>query len=285
MTGEMLGSRGLRSHVAPARPVPARPEPPPAPAVVPRAPPARPSIVWMGPMIGVAAGWLISSVLFGGFGPQLEARGLGLLRHVFLGVALVAFLMILRRRRAARAQSAGAGLGASGAVRAPSVQPAPPPEVTSDRPSEGSILDEGVRAIRRMDPKFDPARFLGYIEMVFRATHTARMSGDVSSLRDRVTPELYDELQAQRDRSASLRRTSHVGQIEIRAEVTEAWHEDGRDYVTAYIDGSMLAYTVDEVTGALVDGSKTIAEKVEAFWTFTRPGGLNPWMLSAIQTS
>lgn len=231
-------------------------------------------------MIGVAAGWLISSVLFGGFGPQLEARGLGLLRHVFLVVAVVAFLIILRRRRAARAQSA------SGAVRAPSVLSAPPPEATpSDRPSEDSILDEGVRAIRRMDPKFDPARFLGYIEMVFRATHTARMSGDVPSLRDRVTPELYDELQAQRDRSASLRRTSHVGQIEIRAEVTEAWHEDGRDYVTAYIDGSMLAYIVDEATGLLVEGSKTIAEKVEAFWTFTRPGGLNPWMLSAIQTS
>lgn len=280
MTGEMLGSRGLRSHVAPARPIPARPEPPTAPAVVPRAPPARASRAWMGPMIGVAAGWLISSIVFGGFGPQLEARGLGLLRHVFLAVAVVAFVMILRRRRAARTSSA------SRPVRAPSVPPAPSHEATTiDRPSDGSILDEGVRAIRRMDPKFDPTRFLGYIEMVFRATHTARTSGDVSSLRDRVTPELYDELQAQRERAASLRRASHVGQIEIRAEVTEAWHEEGRDYVTAYLDGSMLAYTLDEVTGALVEGSKTVVEKVEAFWTFTRPGGLNPWMLSAIQTS
>ena len=234
----------------------------------------------MGPLIGVGAGWLISSALFGGFRPELEAKGLGLLPHVLFGVAVVAFVMILRRQRVARARPAHRS------VRAPSVPAAPPVEATaSDGPSDGSSLDEGVRDIRRMDPKFDPARFVGYIAMVFRATHNARMTRDVHSLRDRVTPELYGELQAQCERSASLRQASHVEEIEIRAEVTEAWHENGRDYVTAYIDGSMLAYIVDEVTGALVEGSKTIAQKVEAFWTFTRPGGLNPWMLSAIQTS
>ena len=190
-----------------------------------------------------------------------------------------AFLMIFRRRRVVRTQPARR------TVRAASVLAAPPPEATaSDRASDGSSLDEGVRDIRRMDPKFDPARFVGYIETVFRATHTARMSRDVSSLRDRVTPELYGELKAQCDRAVSLRHASHVEQIEIRAEVTEAWHENGRDYLTAYIDGSMLAYTVDEVTAAVVEGSKTVLEKVEAFWTFTRPGGLNFWMLSAIQT-
>jgi predicted lipid-binding transport protein (Tim44 family) len=231
-------------------------------------------------MAGVATGWLISSALFGGFRSELEAKGLGILPHVLFGVAVVAFVMILRRQHMAHAQPERR------AVRAPSVLIAPPAEVaTSAPPSDGSSLDEGVREIRRMDPKFDPARFVGYIEMVFRATHKARMTRDVPSLRDRVTPELYGELQAQCDRSASLRHASHVEEVEIRAEVTEAWHENGRDYVTAYIDGSMLAYIVDEVTGALVEGSKTIAAKVEAFWTFTRPGGLNPWMLSAIQTS
>ena len=154
-----------------------------------------------------------------------------------------------------------------------------------DHPSGDSSLDEGIRDIRRMDPKFDAARFPGYIEMVFRATHRARMSRDVASLRDRVTPELYGELGAQCDRLRSLGHASHVEQIEIRAQVTEAWHEDGRDYVTAYIAGAMLDYTVDEPTGALVAGSRTVPENVEAFWTFTRPAGLNPWMLSAIQTS
>ena len=136
-----------------------------------------------------------------------------------------------------------------------------------------------------MDLKFDPARITGYIEMMFRSVHTARMKRDVASLRDRVTGELYGELQAQCDRLRSLGRASHVDEIEIRAQVTEAWHEDGRDYVTAYIAGAMLDSTVDELTGALLAGSQTAPEDVEAFWTFTRPAGINPWMLSAIQTA
>src|SRR5712691_546324 len=126
------------------------------------------------------------------------------------------------------------------------------PRPLAESPPPATNLDDGIRDIRRADPKFDPARFTGYIEMVYRSVHTARMSRDVASLRDRVTPELHGELQAQCDRLRSLGHASHVEDVEIRAQVTEAWREDGRDYVTAYIAGAMLDYTVDEITGALV---------------------------------
>jgi predicted lipid-binding transport protein (Tim44 family) len=96
---------------------------------------------------------------------------------------------------------------------------------------------------------------------------------------------MYGELQAQCDRLRSNRRANRVEEIEIRTVITEAWQESGRDYVTAYIAGSMVDYTVDDVSDGLLDGSRTIARNVEEFWTFTRPAGLNFWMLSAIQTS
>ena len=119
-----------------------------------------------------------------------------------------------------------------------------------------------------MDPKFDPDRLTGYIEMVFRTTHDARMSGDIGAVRDRVTPQLYGELRAQCERVGSLENPSGVEPAEIRAEITEAWHEDGRDYVTAYITAADVR-----------------VESADEFWTFTRPAGLNPWMLSAIRTT
>ena len=227
-------------------------------------------------MVGVAIGWLIASSLSRGFGP--EGGGLRfLLGQLLLGGVVFVFVTLLRRRRAARAQQARS------VVATPSpVADSPPEATTAGRPGD-SGLEDGIRDIRRMDLKFDPSRFTGYIEMVFRSVHRARMSRDVASLRDRVTPELYGELQAQCARLRSLGRASHVDEIEIRAQVTEAWQEDGRDYVTAYIVGAMLDYTVDELTGALLAGSKTAPEAVEAFWTFTRPAALNPWMLSAIQ--
>jgi len=233
---------------------------------------------WIGPLIGVALGWLMASSLFGGFG--FDGPRWRLLPPLLLGTAVVVFVTILRRRQARRAQLAHENVAGS------SLRATPPPLATRDeRPGGDSSLDEGLRDIRRTDAKFDPARFRGYIERVFRDTCNARMSRDVAPLRDRVTPELYGELRAQSERLRSLGHTSHVEQIEIRAEVTEAWHEDGRDYVTASIDGSMLDYTTDEVTGALVEGSRTVLEHVDAFWTFTRPAGLNPWMLSALQTT
>ena len=195
-----------------------------------------------------------------------------------VGGVVCVVVTLLRRRRVARGQPARS------VVATPSPVAYSPSEATTvGRPGD-SDLEDGIRDIRRMDLKFDPSRFTGYIEMVFRSVHTARMSRDVASLRDRVTPGLYGELQAQCDRLRSL-GASHVDEIEIRAQVTEAWHEDGRDYVAAYIVGAMLDYTVDELTGALRAGSKTAPEDVEAFWTFTRRAGLNPWMLSAIQTA
>ena len=274
----MLGSRGVRSHSAPARPVPARPAPPPVLARAPKAPLPRRGSGWLGPLAGVAAGWLIASSVANGLGPGGGGGGL-LLHQLLLGGLIFAFVMIVRRRRAAHVQPARRAVGAPTPV-AESL----PPATTGERPRD-SNLDEGLRDIRRMDPKFDPARFTGYIQMVFANVHTARMRRDVALLRDRVTPELYGELQAQSDRLRSLGHVSHVDHVEVLAQVTEAWHEDGRDYVTAYIAGAMVDYVVNEATGALVTGSKTASQDVEAFWTFTRPAGLNPWMLAAIQTS
>jgi predicted lipid-binding transport protein (Tim44 family) len=71
--------------------------------------------------------------------------------------------------------------------------------------------------------------------------------------------------------------------VDVSAEVTEAWQESSRDYVSAYVAGSMLRHTIDDATGKVVDGSPTKPAAVEAFLTFTRPAGLNFWMLSLIE--
>jgi predicted lipid-binding transport protein (Tim44 family) len=84
-------------------------------------------------------------------------------------------------------------------------------------------------------------------------------------LRDRVTSEMYGRLRAQCEGLPRTGQTDCVEEIDIVAEITAAWQKSRRDYVTAHITGSR--------------GSK----RVEEFWTFTRPAGLNFWVLSAIQ--
>lgn len=263
---ETPGGRGSRSHSAPARPVPAGPDPSPVPATAPPALPTRPGGVWMGPLAGFTGGSLIGTALFGVSGSLLDLLLIGC--GIALGIVFIA--MFLRRRLAAPAQ--------------------PMPEVVNvshrpDTPPRDSSLDRGVRDIRRTDAGFDPARFAGYTAMVFRDVQNAWMTRDIGALRDRVTPELYGELQLRCDRLRSARQSNRVDRIEIGAEITEAWQERDRDYVTAYIGGSMIDYTVDEATDGLVNGSRAIPKEVEEFWTFTRRAGLNFWMLSAVQTA
>ena len=78
-------------------------------------------------------------------------------------------------------------------------------------------------------------------------------------------------------------RSVRFDEVDVRAETTEAWQDGDRDYVTAYVAGSMLSHTLEDATGHIVEGSRTKSTAVEAFLTFTRPAGLNFWMLSIIQ--
>lgn len=274
MAEAMHGSRGIGSRgsrgAAIARPVPDPPLPSPPQAVsAPPAPPAHRPHAWMARAAGLAIVGLIASGLVRAVGPDLESLHAVLLVLVLGGLGAV--LLVRSRWRRVPAPLARAPAGVPGPTDAP---PAP---------AADSSLDEGLRDIRRTDPGFDPGRFVGYAGMMFRDAQRAWVGGDIRSLRDRVTPEMHGELQAHYDRWRRARRANRVDEIDVTAEVTEAWQENGRDYVTAYISGSIVDYTVDEASDRLVDGSRTTPRSVAEFWTFTRPQGLHFWMLSAIE--
>ena len=279
-TGGTLGGRGSRSGSAGVRRAPDRPKRPKPELAHPIARvevPAR-SVPSLGTLAGFAAGGLIAGSLFRGFGVD---RGISLgFLDLLLGGSVVLLLMLRRRFHVAHAHPPQTPPSVSSSADAPADQ-----GTTEEYPGDGSSLDHGVRDIRRTDPGFDPTRFAGYAGMVFRDAQAAWTVQDIGAVRDRVTPEMYVELQAQCSQLRKIGQADRVERIEITAEITEAWQERGRDYATAYIDGSIVDYTVDEVTQSLVHGSRTVPRDIEEFWTFTRPAGLNFWMLSAIRTA
>jgi predicted lipid-binding transport protein (Tim44 family) len=299
--GSSIGSRGSRSFSAPAQATtptsPSRALTNPAPAAAPFAP-QRPSFMrnMMGGIAGFAIGGLIGSMLFGGgFGGGLGGGGgfggIGLMEIVLIGGALFLLFAYLRRRRAEQAQPAygqqpayamaggpsgyatGSQMGSAGTT------------VEMEPPAQSVDLERGLGYIRQMDAGFDPAALVTWARGLYLDVQTTLKSRDMSGLRDRLAPEIYTELQAQCDRLRGARQTNVVERIDIRrAELTEAWQEGGRDYVTVYVVSSMLDYTVDDGTGAVVEGSKTAPQEVTEFWTLARPVGPNPWQLSAIQS-
>jgi predicted lipid-binding transport protein (Tim44 family) len=106
----------------------------------------------------------------------------------------------------------------------------------------------------------------------------------MAPVRDLLTPEICEAMQKDCERMRAERHIDRMENIAVRsAEITEAWQESGRDYITVHFLASMLDYTVDERTNDVIKGSRHDPVKFEEFWTFVRPVGPNPWRLSAIQ--
>jgi len=240
--------------------LPAEPDPPPA------------RDRWLGrvliaPIAGLAGATLLGRLVLGT--PHHQVGGLGW-AELLVVIALV--VLAVRLVLARRAKSPPAATAA--------VVPAARAEPPRVRPTD---LDRGVHAIRRTDRGFDPARFAGYAEMTFRDVADARTAKDADRLRDRLTPEMHAELPAFGDGLRAASRSVGFDEVDVRAEITEAWQDGDRDYVTAFVTGSLVSHSIGDATNDVGDRSRARPTPVEAFLTFTRPAGLNFWMLSIIQ--
>jgi predicted lipid-binding transport protein (Tim44 family) len=286
------GSRGSRSYSAPSRPAPspvtpANPTSPSRPLTQP-GPSPRPGIFGglMGGIAGFALGGLLGSLLFGGMGGGIGGGlggGIGLLEILLIGGGIFLLVRMLRSRGTAPEPAyAGAGASAYGAGDGSQSWSG---GTTAVAPAAPSDLERGLGFIRQMDAAFDPAVFAQWAQQVFADVQAGITRRDMSRVNDRLMPQEFARLQSQCDQLRGARQTNRVEQIQIkRAEVSEAWQEGGQDWVTVYFAASLVDSTLDDTTGALVDGSRT-PQDVEEYWTFARPVGPKPWRLSAIQSS
>jgi predicted lipid-binding transport protein (Tim44 family) len=288
--GRSMGNRGSRSFSAPASPG-SSPSSPNRQAAPPsgfqQSPPQRSG--WMSGLMGGIGGFilggLLGSMLFGGMGHGLFG-GIGLLEILLIG-GLIYFAVSYMRRRQQPAPAASYGYtpphredmsswrsGSMGSSTA-----------TMDTSEASNDLERGLGHIRQLDHAFDPVRFASDTASdAFFTIQAAWMARDMTSARDLLTPELYEELQKESERLRAEHRINRLENVAVRTvEVTEAWQEGGRDFVTVHILANVLDYTVDETTNQVVEGSRTEPVRFEEYWTFVRAVGPNAWRLSAIQ--
>jgi predicted lipid-binding transport protein (Tim44 family) len=291
------GSRGSRSYSAPVRPSPGMPAGPMSPARPVPAPaaqsPARPG--WAGGLLGGLGGFmlggLLGGLLFGGLG---HGAGIGMLDILLIGGGALLLITWLRRRQPQPPAAAYAGMPGGRYAATPSWTPAgggaataSVPVATADpgmSPAEADLA-RGLGHVRQMDGSFDPATVAAFARDAFARVQRAVGARDLGAVREILSPEMIAVLQRQCDELRGSRRVNHVDALDLRgATVSEAWQESGRDWVTVRVEGTLADYTVDESTGAVVDGSRS-PKAFEEYWTFTRPVGPGAWKLSAIQAS
>jgi predicted lipid-binding transport protein (Tim44 family) len=284
------GSRGSRSYSSPARPSPMSPSNPSTPSTS-RTQPTSPTMAQrpgmfggglMGGIAGFALGGLLGSMLFGGMGGA-GFGGIGMFDLLLIGGGLFLLYRFMKSRREAQ-QPAYASGGSAYGTGAPAGGTGIGGTATMEMPAGMSDLDRGIGHIQQMDPGFDAAAVAQLGRETFTSVQNAVMANNMAPVAGRLTSRMYTELQNQCDRLRATRQTNRLERIDVqRADVTEAWQESGQDYVTVYLEGTLLDYTVDDGSGRVVAGSNTATESFREFWTFVRPVGPNAWKLSAIQ--
>lgn len=307
--GRSMGSRGLRSFSAPARPSNPSPGsafgqrsiPPSASAQSSQreAPFSRSAPFSQSSPFGGGSFWRsVGGGLLGGFIGSMLFRSLGFAGYGGYGghgggwggpglfdLLLLGLLGYMAYRFFSRRSTQAAGyFDVERSALNRSYDRYVQPELAASLPLvQERDLDRGIEQLRVLDPSFDPARCCDQAMDFFFRLQAAWSAGDLQPVRTHLTDDIAAELQAEVDQLKRAGKRNHVENIAVRTcELTEAWQENGQDFVTVHFYANCLDYDVQESSGVVVRGSKLEPTKFEEYWTFTRPAGSGPWKLSAI---
>jgi predicted lipid-binding transport protein (Tim44 family) len=300
--GSSGGSRGSHSMSTPRpafNPPPSRPQTTSPPATLTPGMPARPAPSLPSPspapsgwgsfgrgLAGGVVGGMIGNMLFGGSGhagpagsPGAPAGGggcssMGLFDLLLIGGLLYLGYRLLNRRQEAYQMSDLGGSATSIPIPGPTPEPAALPAFD---------LQAELEPIQRRDPSFNEAAFKELAQDVFFKIQGAWMRQDASLIKELATPEFSVLLEKDLQDLKAKGQINKLENIAVRqVAISEAWQEQGLDYITVGFLANLLDYTVDANTNLVLAGSDKEPVKFEEYWTFTRPTGSGPWKLSAI---
>ena len=287
--GRSSGSRGSRTYSAPRSPstMPATPSSPsrqvsPAPSAPMTSPQSGGFLRSLaGGLIGGMIGGMLFRSLGFGSGTAGTGGGIGLFDMILIGLILYGIWRFIKKKR----QTAEAPAGPTYYREASMPEPRTSPTYTPphEQQAAGGDVESGLGYVRQMDPSFDAQRFTDLCMDNFFKVQGAWANRDMLAVRSLLTDEMYDILQRDAEELKRSGKINRLDNIAVRTtDITEAWQESGRDFITVRFLANLLDYTVEESSGQVVSGSRTEPVKFEEYWTFSRPVGNNPWQLSAI---
>lgn len=172
----------------------------------------------------------------------------------------------------------GAASGRSGESGAP---------VWEGYAKEGSAAAKGLDDIARADPAFSPQSFIEGARAAYEMIVTAFADGDRRTLRNLVSPDVYDGFASvldQHEKAGHSMETSFVGIEE--ATITGAALEGRKASVTIKFVSELITATKDS-EGRVIEGDPKRIREVTDVWTFMRDvtSGDPNWQLVATEAS
>jgi predicted lipid-binding transport protein (Tim44 family) len=240
----------------------------------------------MGGLLGGAIGAMLFGSLFGAAG-----SGMGMLLPMLLLGGVGYFLY----RRFANRPAAPTGTGyqppsspnlfqgGAGSFGGSSVPPISPVSPTTPLHAPDA-LEQGLAEIRFNDPGFDEKYFLDVASDVFFQVQAGWMRKDLSAYRHLLGRQLAEEYDRHFAKMQELGQSNKLESIAVRkVEIVAAGSDNGEDFLTVLFTANLLDYTVDDQTGAVVEGSMTEPVKFAEKWTWARPIRTEEWKLEGVE--
>ncbi|WP_353183401.1 Tim44/TimA family putative adaptor protein [Bosea sp. (in: a-proteobacteria)] len=172
-----------------------------------------------------------------------------------------------------------------GAANDPAAAAPSPAERWKDIAPPDSPVSNGIEAIVRQEPAFDPQAFLGGAKAAYETIVTAFARGDRKALKTLLAKDVYDGFEqaiTEREQRGEKAESNFVS-ID-KAELTGVEVKGKAAQVTIAFVSQLISVTRD-AQGNVVDGSADQVSEVNDIWTFARQlGSRDPnWLLVATE--
>jgi predicted lipid-binding transport protein (Tim44 family) len=217
---------------------------------------------WLGPVAGLLAGGLLGALLFGGAFEGFKFMDFALI--LLLAGAIFFIFKALRRPAPV--------MGDSGPMRYAGVGGEPPriEPMSGQSPQQSTALPVIEPPASNYFPAgFDAEGFARQAKLNFVRLQEANDRGDLSTMRDVMTPGLYQEIEAQlRERGSAAQK---IEVVTLQADVVEVVTQGAQ-----YIASVRFSGTIREDAGQ--------PESFGEVWHLEKPAsGSSGWLLAGIQ--
>ena len=109
------------------------------------------------------------------------------------------------------------------------------------------------------------------------------MDRNLVYVKNLISKELYDNYKVQLDFMKTNHEKNVMESIEIKGITiisTEDYKDNSRDAFVAYVEGKMIDYSINELTGKIIKNKKQESAYFADTYHFTRSG--NDWILNNI---
>lgn len=128
---------------------------------------------------------------------------------------------------------------------------------------------------RDADPKFREAELRDRLSNLYIMMQNGWTKKDISALQPYFTDALFNQYQHQLESFKTSGRTNYVDNIAVLEVRLRGWFtQDEFDHIIVELRTRITDYTVDDVTGKIVSGSKNFEKFMTYEWDLSRKSGV-----------